>query len=137
MDKMAKTITLKFDGYYTEKQLPPSHHDGSGIYVVYRGNSEKLIELLYIGRSNEIDARPGPNHENYQDWHNQLKSGEILYFSFADTDNEERAEAALIFKVQPRCNSLGKSGFHYQETTVNTSGENAGLPASFTVQKTG
>lgn len=102
-------------------------------------NDEKLQELLYIGRSNDVNDRPGPNHENYGEWRKQRKPGEHLYFSFADTKDEQeekKAEAALIFHTKPRCNQTGKDGFHYPKTYIFTSGQNAGLDSSFTVQST-
>jgi hypothetical protein len=144
---MAKTIKLEFEGYYTEDDLPLSNHDCSGIYVVYAGRPTldgycELRKLLYIGRSGDVAERPSSSHHKYKEWHDYLakdKNGnknEILYFSFANTDDEKRAEAALIYKIQPACNDTGKKGFHYQETTIETSGENAGLGKSFTVQNT-
>lgn len=137
--KKGKIIQLKFDGYYTEKQLPPPNHDGPGIYVVYRGTTEKLQELLYIGRSNDVNDRPGPNHENYNEWRRQRIPGERLYFTFADAKDEKeekRAEAALIFHTKPRCNHTGKDGFHYNTTVIFTTGKNDGLDSSFTVPST-
>jgi hypothetical protein len=138
---MAKTINLEFDGYYRKEGLPPPGHDCAGIYVVYAGRhtSEGQCELrkvLYIGRSDDVDERPSLSHHKYNDWNKQLEKGEILYFSFADTDDEKRAEAALIYKFKPVCNDSGKKGFHYQETTLKISGKNACLGNSFTVQNT-
>jgi hypothetical protein len=138
---MAKTIKLEFDGYYREEGLPPPDHDCAGIYVVYAGRhtSEGRCELrkvLYIGRSSDVAERPSPSHHKYKDWYKQLEKGELLYFSFADEDDEKRAESALIYKFKPVCNDTGKDGFHHPETIIKTSGKNIGLEKPFTVQKT-
>jgi hypothetical protein len=133
--KVSKTIELVFDGYYLESELPPSGHDCSGVYAVYRGNTSNLTELLYVGRSENIAERPGSSHHKYEDWRNARRPGEKLYFSFADTSDEERAEAALIYQLKPRLNDTGTEGFHHPETTIKTSGKNAGIGA-FTVPNT-
>jgi hypothetical protein len=140
---LENTIELKFDGYYREEQLPPSGHDCKGIYVVYVGKhtSEggcELYKLLYIGKSGDVAKRPRSSHEKYEDWRKHLdsKKGEILYFSFADTDDEELAEAALIYKIKPVCNDLGKDAFHKENTTIKTSGDNYLLGELFTVHET-
>jgi hypothetical protein len=139
---MVKTIALNFDGYYEEEDLPIQSHNRAGVYVVYAGMpAEKgycdLRELLYIGRSGDMTDRLDSSHHKYNDWHKHLYCGEILYFSFADTDDEERAEAALIYRTQPICNDTGKNGFHHPKTTINTSGQSFGLEGFFTVWNTG
>ena len=131
---MKRMFVLAFDGYYTEEDLPAEGHECSGVYLVYRGNENEQTELIYIGRSKDIANRPSPNHQSYQKWRKELKDGEILYFSFANTEDEARAEAALIYRVKPVCNCTGKDAFHHDETTVYTSGENFGLEDSFIVQ---
>jgi hypothetical protein len=133
---MAKTISLDFDGYYTEDDLPPEDHQCSGVYVVYRGDSEKLKELLYIGRSADAADRPSSTHHRYNSWCRSLQKNEVLYFSFADTADEVRAEAAMIFELQPKLNRSGKDGFHHKETTIITLGQNAGFEETFTVYPT-
>jgi hypothetical protein len=142
MIRIVKTVELNFDGYYGETGLPPSDHDCAGIYAVYAGQHTpegkcKLRELLYIGRSVDAAKRPSPSHHKYEDWRSRLGKGEFLYFSFADTDDEERAEAALIYKIKPVCNDTGKDSFSYPETNIRISGANAGLGYFFTVRKTG
>jgi hypothetical protein len=128
------TINLEFRGYFKEKDLPPSDLDCSGIYVVYAGrmifeNRCELCRLLYIGESENVATRPGKNHENYEDWKDQLKKGEILYFSFAKISSKlrERTEAALIYVKKPVCNEKGKESFNFENTTIKTSGRNAFL----------
>jgi hypothetical protein len=139
---MVKTIELKFDGFYREGELSTiKNHECAGVYVVYVGhhNPNGSIELqciLYIGRSTNVINRPSPSHHKYDEWHTHLGENDLLYFSFADTDDEELAEAALIYKIKPVCNDTGKDGFHHQETTIKNSGETGLLGESFTVQKT-
>jgi hypothetical protein len=140
-NKGAKTIKLDFDGYYEEEELPPLKHDCAGVYVVYVGypvlkEQCKLRKLLYIGRSGDLTERPSPSHHKYDSWRRRLKDGEILLFSYADTEDEKRAEAALIYRFQPVCNNTGKDGLHYPETIIETSGANDDLEGFFTVQRT-
>jgi hypothetical protein len=139
--KMAKTIKLDFDGYYREEGLPPVDHNSAGVYAVYAGAHTlkgrcELRKLLYVGRSNDAADRPGVSHHKYEGWHSQLGKDDILYFSFADTNNEKRAEAALIYKFKPVCNDTGKDGFHYPKTAIETSGSNALMDKIFTVHNT-
>jgi hypothetical protein len=129
-----ETIKLDFEGYFKEKDLPPSNLDCSGIYIVYAArmtveNRYELYKLLYIGESENVATRPGKNHENYEDWKDQLKKSDILYFSFAKVSSKlrERAEAALIYVKKPVCNEQGKESFNFEKTTVITSGRNAFL----------
>jgi hypothetical protein len=136
-----KKLKLEFDGYYREEGLPPLDHDCAGVYVVYAGKRTskghcELRNILYIGRSGDVDERPSSKHHKYRSWHGQLEENEILYFSFANTDDEKRAEAALIYKIQPVCNDSGKKGFHYSATTITTSGKNTDLEKPFTVRST-
>jgi len=140
-EKVPKTIELVFEGYYSEDELPPHNHDCHGVYVVYAGKckSEKectLRKILYIGRSSDVAERPSPSHHKYKDWHKELDDRESLLFSFADIRDEKRAEAALIFKIKPKCNDTGKDGFHYPDTTINTSGANGYLEKLFTAYNT-
>jgi excinuclease UvrABC nuclease subunit len=133
---MYNSITLDFDGYYEEDDLPPKNHDCSGIYVVYRGKNKSPSELLYIGRSGDVADRPSSKHHKYKDWKKNLQSNEVLYFSFTDIDNEELAEAALIFKIKPDLNDKLKNNFNHYETRVKTSGKNAFIDDYFVVKQT-
>ena len=140
-ERTPKTIDLDFEGYCSEDELPPSNHDCPGIYVVYAGeckSEEKcsLRKILYIGRSGDVAGRPNSSHHKYKDWHKELNYNESLLFSFADTDDEKRAEAALIFEMKPICNDTGKDGFHYPDTKIKTSGANEYLIKLFTVYNT-
>jgi hypothetical protein len=92
--------------------------------------------LLYVGRSNDAAERPGVSHHKYNSWRKHMDRDEFLYFSFADTNDEKRAEAALIYETKPICNDTGKDGFHYPETIIETLGRNACLKKTFTVYNT-
>lgn len=128
---MSKTITLTFDGYYKEKELPPKNHERSGIYLVYAGAMHRHnLQLLYIGESKDVAHRPCTTHEKYQSWQSQLAPGEILYFSFADVDtaDRERAEAALIYRIQPPCNEQCTGCFNHEETLILCHDAHIGIP---------
>jgi hypothetical protein len=78
-------------------------------------------------------------HDKWPRWRGQLKSGEVLCFSaavIAGESDRQRAEAAMIFKHKPRCNTTYVDGFPLDATTVSTSRSNALMQSSFTVQRT-
>lgn len=133
---------LKFDGYWLDRQreyLPTF----SGIYCVYAStyNSERdtvaLNRLLYIGKAENVRQRH-QNHEKRDEWLHELNPGEML--SYCATAVSVRSlkvcEAALIFQHKPKCNDIGKDGYHHQKTHVKTSGRNALLQADFTLDST-
>src|SRR5262245_37662391 len=95
----AKTYDLSFDGYWrapNKDQLPAK----SGIYCVYACTydaSNKTVDikrLLYIGEAENIRDRVA-NHDGWNKWERQLKSGEVLCFNAAlisPTADRQRAE---------------------------------------------
>jgi hypothetical protein len=132
---MTVTIELKWDGYYSESSLANmAAHKCGGVYAVYRGTDENIKELLYIGRSCDTSGRADcPNHNARSCWNSHLQSGEKLWFSFADIDDEQRAESALIYHLTPPCNGTGHKDFHYEKTTVKNTGAHGFIPDEFTV----
>jgi excinuclease UvrABC nuclease subunit len=140
---MQQSYSLQFDGYWLEAglgNLPAK----SGIYGVYactydKGqNSVSLRELVYIGEGANVRDRVS-GHDRWSAWRAQLKSGEVLCFNAALIGGEsdrQRAEAAMIFKHKPRCNTTYVDTFPFDTTTVSTSGKNARMQSSFTVQRT-
>jgi excinuclease UvrABC nuclease subunit len=138
-----KSYSLEFDGYWLEAglgNLPAK----SGIYGVYRctydkvQNTVSLRELIYIGEAADVRDRVS-GHNKWSAWRAQLKSGEVLCFNAALIGGEsdrQRAEAAMIFKHKPRCNTTYVDAFPFDTTTVSTSGKNALIQSSFTVQGT-
>ena len=140
---MQKSYALEFDGYWLEAglgNLPAK----SGIYGVYActydkvQNTVSLRELIYIGEAANVRDRVG-GHDKWPRWRGQLKSGEVLCFNAAVIAGEndlQLAEAAMIFKHKPRCNTTYVDAFPFDATAVSTSGSNALMQSSFTVQRT-
>lgn len=135
-----KTITLSFDGYWCE-----INRDGipaqSGVYCVYscEVNSDRVIsihDLLYIGEGGDVNDRI-KNHNRKNDWMRSLTPGETICYSFAAIDaiDRERAEAALIFKIQPPFNDEHTKVFAYDDTEMVVEGKNALLEQRFNVVK--
>lgn len=118
--------TLDFKGYYTKSADLP---DYSGIYCVYACKDIKtnpIRKLLYIGESGNIYGRVS-NHERRDDWEKELKSGEVLCFNAAKFRLgiwRKHAEAVMIFRHEPPCNTEYVHHFPYKEAVVKTKGKN-------------
>lgn len=136
-----KTIDLEFKGYYREAKKD-SIAPVSGVYCVYscvynrEEDTVSIKKLLYIGESDNVHDRIA-NHDRLDDWLDGLSSGQTLCYSYAkaSSDDRERAEAALIFKIQPPFNTEHMKEFIYEDTEIKTSGRKYLLPESFTVKK--
>lgn len=140
---VAITYSLTFDGYWRAGAvagLPAS----SGIYCVYacthnaQSRTVSLKRLLYIGEAANIRDRV-TIHERWDDWRRRLNFGEELCFNAAlisPQADRERAEAAMIFKHKPPCNTQCVDSFPFDTTTIWTSGKNALLYPQFTVSPT-
>ena len=125
-----KTFDLDFDGYWPEPNiggLPKK----SGIYGVYactydaEDKTVSLKRLIYIGESENVHDRIA-DHEKWQDWRDELKSGEDICINAAlisPSSDRQRAEAAMINKHKPTCNTEYVDSFPFDTTTVNTSGK--------------
>lgn len=132
-----KRISLDFQGYYLKRESLPSL---PGIYCVYRcavNRDKKTVfikELLYIGESIDVNNRL-ENHDRFLDWQNSLGYGEVLCYSYAYVSNidRERAEAALIYKHQPRFNEQHIYDFGYLKTEIITKGQNKLLEKNFII----
>lgn len=137
-----KTMNLTFEGYWREVNKG-SVPNKSGVYCVYASTynasagTVSLRKLLYVGESANVGDRISA-HERLPDWKKRLKDGETLCYSFAPVESSDRhrAEAAVINKHKPPCNKEYKDSFPFPDTTINTSGMNAHLIASFTVYDT-
>jgi hypothetical protein len=139
----AQVYRLDFDGYWREpnaRGLPAK----SGIYGVYASvhnqlaNTVTLNCLLYIGEAADVQGRVA-NHERWPDWKRHLKTGQVLCFNTALISPDaarQRAEAAMIFKHKPLCNTEYVDNFPFDATTVATSGKSALMYATFTVTRT-
>jgi hypothetical protein len=134
-----KTYTLEFGGYWLQSAISgmPS---GSGIYGVYActhdvyQNRVLLQRLLYIGEAADIRGRIA-NHDKWSEWQRQLRIGEVLCLNaalIAGQSDRQRAEAAVIFKHKPPCNTEYRNSFPFDTTTVATGGCNALLEPFFT-----
>lgn len=129
-------IELEFEGYYSKEKIPSF----AGIYCVYlcmrnKGTNKGTIkELIYIGESTNANDRH-TNHEKLKEWEEGLNEGEFLCYSFAriTSPERERAEAALIFRHQPRENTKYTYDFPFPETEIALSGKIAKLHDLFTV----
>lgn len=134
-----KFISLNFEGFWreTNKSYIPSK---SGVYCVYActyntlDKTVTLRKILYIGESVNVNDRIA-NHDRLYDWKKHLNAGETLCYSFAFANNDDRirAEAALIYKHKPPCNSEYIYSFPYPETAINTDGKNNLLLSDFMV----
>lgn len=136
----ARSYSLEFEGYWREPSISglPAR---SGIYGVYASTYDtgqgtvSLNRLLYIGEGADLRERVG-NHDRWQDWKRQLKTGEVICVNVAlisPQADRQRAEAAMIFKHKPPCNTEFADKFPFDTTTITTSGKNALMVASFTV----
>ena len=115
----------------------------AGIYCVYAGTYDadnkkwSVRKLLYIGQSDDVrnrivgETRHGElyiKHNYKKCWYRQLIDGEDFLFTVAEFglyDQRMHAEAALIFRFRPVCNSEDVSrrnprftGFHFRSTST-------------------
>ena len=107
-----------------------------GIYVVYIYTFLIPDRIIYIGRSKDVSDRL-LYRDDLDNWKDLLAENQRLLFFVASPHpkvNLERAEAAMIYKHQPKCNELGKDRFIYPPTRVGTSAEIKQLQDDFTVQ---
>lgn len=139
----AKSYGLEFNGYWREPNISglPAK---SGIYCVYAcvydsvRKTVDLKRLLYIGESADVQNRV-QNHEGWTAWKRELKAGEVICISaalIAGDSDRQRAEAAMILKHKPRCNTEYVDSFPFDTTSITTSGKNALLQSFFTVHRT-
>ncbi len=139
----SENYNLYFNGYWREPNIGglPAN---SGIYCVYgcvydsAKGEVSISKLIYIGESHNVQNRVA-NHEKWDEWRRKLMSGEQLCFNAALIGGEadrQQAEAAMIHKHKPPCNSKYVDTFPYDQTTIRTSGQNARLHKYFTVHPT-
>lgn len=134
-----KTYSIEFEGYWREPNIG-GIPDKSGVYCVYTcvfnqsNDTVDLKKLVYLGESENVNTRI-KNHEKWNLWRKYLKQGEQICFSYSyiDSANRDRVEAALIYEHKPPVNDEYVNNFPFDRTTINTSGRNAFLHASFTV----
>ena len=122
---------LQIDGYFKDA-VRERFPEEAGIYFVYRGTLDPvkrwatLKELLYIGETDNMHERHN-NHDRRCDFLNQLRPGEILFYTYALTDYTERErkriEAALIYELLPPLNSQATVTFNYPSTKIEITGD--------------
>jgi hypothetical protein len=138
-----KNYSLDFDGYWREPNVSglPAKSGIYGVYACVYDTVEKTVSLsrlVYIGEAGDVRDRVS-NHECWPVWRQQLKQGEVLCVNAALISPEadrQRAEAAMIFKHKPPCNTEYADNFPYDTTTVVTTGKNALMAARFVVTRT-
>lgn len=137
-----RSYTLRFGRYWHEDDidcLPAS----SGIYCVYactyNYNADlhrRLIsvsKLLYIGESGNIRKRV-KEHEGWDEWRSELQHGQNLCFNAAHIAAAwERAEAAMIYALEPPCNIEYMDHFPFDRTRIQIEGYNHLLSDGFIV----
>ena len=135
----AKTISLKFDGYWTEAEISGIPKQ-SGVFVVYACTKDGqetsfLKKVIYIGESENVNERIA-KHKKWPLWRKHCGANQIC-FSFADVSNRDRkrSEVALIYKHKPPVNDGYIVIFPFDETTMELSGKIGLLIRRFTVNK--
>ena len=136
----AKTISLTFDGYWTEREISGIPKQ-SGVFVVYeftKDEQERAIFLkkaIYIGESGNVNKGIG-KHKKRLLWKKHCGANQIC-FSFAHVSNPDRkrSKAALIYKHKPPANDEYIATFPFDETTMKLSGKIALLNRKFTVNR--
>ncbi len=137
-----KSYALSFDGYWREPNVSgiPAKSGVYGIYACTFDANQKTVSLrrlLYIGEAADMCGRV-TNHNRWNDWKRKLNQGEVICVNAAlispDADRQ-RAEAAMIFKHKPPCNTECVDAFPFDTTLITTSGRNALMETSFTVTR--
>jgi len=135
----AKTISLKFEGYWTEQELSGLPKQ-SGVFVVYACTKDGpetsfLKKVIYIGESENVNQRIA-KHKKWSLWRKYRGASQVC-FSFAPVPNSDRkrSEGALIYKHKPPVNDEYIAIFPFDETTLELSGKIALLKRSFTVKR--
>lgn len=126
-------IELNFDKRYEDKVGADANIPG--IYVVFAFNGDANAprwELLDIGQSDNIYQRH-LSHERRQSWESFASENSmhlIIYTARITNEYSHRdiAEAALLFRFQPRYSSDGKQGFHHGDVHIIVKGR---LEAAF------
>ena len=135
----AKTVSLKFDGYWTEPEISgiPKR---SGVFIVYACTKDGqktsfLKKVIYIGQSENVNQGIA-KHKKWPLWRKYSGANQIC-FSFAPAPNpdRQRSEGALIYKHKPPVNEGYIAFFPFDETTMELSGKIALLSRSFTVSR--
>jgi excinuclease UvrABC nuclease subunit len=138
-----RSYILEFEGYWREPNISylPKRSGVYGVYACTYDESAKTVELkrlLYLGEAANICDRVS-THDQWTRWRRALKVGEQICINAAMVSPEpdrQKAEAAMIFKHKPPCNTEYVDGFPFDTTTITTTGRNALMHNQFTVIRT-
>lgn len=122
-----RAVTVNFTERY-EGTIPNTATYG-GIYAVYAYNKNQHFPrwvLLDIGQAENVYLRH-QSHERAREWSAFAeRNGMVLIYYVARLSNEDKqrdmAEAALIFRFQPQCESQCKNGYHHEDVVVQVEG---------------
>jgi len=135
----AKTISLNFDGYWTEAETSEIPKQ-SGVFIVYActkdgAETSFFKKVIYIGESENVNQRIA-KHKKWPLWR-KYRSASQICFSFAPVPDpdKKRSAGALIYKHKPPVNDGYIAMFPFDETTMELSGKIALLNRSFTVKR--
>ncbi len=135
LGKSRKRYALDF-AVYQRHDLP----EEPGIYCVYSASfrrSDKVYELLYIGKADRLWSRVDKNRQDWKEWERfvNAKQGQTLRLTAAHVPRNHlrRVESAMIYQHKPRFNKKSLHSFRHPRTTVSTGGKNYLLEREFTV----
>jgi len=126
---------LSFSNYGGEENYD-SLPTNQGVYAVYAG-----CYLVYIGESGNVQKRVRSHkYDKLPCWQSNLQNDELLDFWVADTNktcqDRLRAEAAMIYKHKPECNTEYVNCFPFNDTDIHISNDDLGMCQNFTVEDT-
>ena len=125
-------MIINFEGYLNHENKERAPHR-SGVYVVYVGDASHLKDIIYIGESEDMNARIN-NHDKWNAFVRLAKNnGGWLHFSVTEqslsASDRELVERALIKKVRPILNEEYKGDRLFgEEQDVYATGDCYGLP---------
>jgi hypothetical protein len=136
-----QTIIIHIKGYWRDK-YKTDLLEHSGIFFVYEAKYNEgdqtvdLLKLLYIGEADNIKARI-LHHEGYSSWMDHLEPGHELCYACAGVDiyYRERIKAAYIITHKPPANKNSQDVFHFDTTTLVSTGKTALINPVVTARK--
>jgi hypothetical protein len=136
-----QTIVVHINGYWRDQHKTnlPRH---PGIFFVYEADYNKedhtvdLLKLIYIGEADNVHARI-LNHELHAAWMKHAEPGHELCFAYANIDSyyRTRTKAAYIITHKPPANKNSQVEFHYDTTTLISTGKTALINPVVTARK--
>ena len=136
-----QTIIVHINGYWRDQ--PKSNLPGqAGVFFVYEADYHEedqtvdLLKLLYIGEADNINSCIH-NPEIHSSWMNYLMPGHELCYAYASIDSyyRTRTKAAYIITHKPPGNKNSQVEFHYDTTTLISTGKTALINTVVTARK--